>query len=245
MCGKKSFIFLLFVLLVYSWCFSAEPLIGEKTVILEDSVNEALKNNPEIKVAGGRWEAAKEKIPQARSLPDPKFGYTYFGESIETRDGPQESAYNLSQKFPSFGKLSLRGEVANKQAKVAEEQYRATEREIIARVKKAYYELYWVHKAIEITEEIKELLEKFEKIAETRYSTGKGYQQSVLRAQLEVSRLDDKLLTLKQMKTTVVAMLNTLMNRSPEAPLGRPEDFETSRMPHKLDELYRSGEKKR
>ena len=244
MSGKKSFI-LLFVLFVYSGTLFAEPLVEGETVALENLINEALKNNPEIKAARERWKAAKEKIPQARSMPDPKFGYTYFGESIETRNGPQENAYNLSQKFPSFGKLSLRGEVANKQAKVVEEQYHATEREIIAQVKKVHYELYWVHKAIEITEEIKDLLEKFEKIAETRYATGKGYQQSVLRAQLEISKLDDRVLVLKQMKTTVVARLNTLMNRSPEVPLGRPEDFETSELAYELDTLYGLGEKNR
>ena len=79
---------------------------------MQDLVNGALKNNPEIKASRKRWEAAKEKIPQVRSLPDPKFSYTYFPESIETKNGPQENAYQLSQKFPSFGKPRLRGEVA-------------------------------------------------------------------------------------------------------------------------------------
>ena len=225
---------------------SSHSLAGEKaTLSLEAVLKEAIKNNPRIRAAREKWEAAKEKIPQARSLPDPMFGYTYFGEEIETRNGPQEKAYHLSQKVPSFGKLRLRGEMAAKQSKVSEQRYYATEREIIVQAMKTYYELYWVHKSIEITQEIKDLLERLEKIAEIRYATGKGPQQNVLRAQVEISKLMDKLLTLEQMKTTVAAKLNTLINRSPETSLGKPEDFELSRLPYQLDELYRLGEKNR
>jgi outer membrane protein TolC len=223
------------------------PSLAEEEAILnlEEILEEAIKKNPQIKAARERWRAAKEKVPQARSLPDPIFGYTYFGESIETRNGPQRSIYHLSQKFPFFGKLRLRGEVATMGAKVAEEEYRATEREIITQVKKTYYELYWIHKAIEVTEEIKELLEEFEEIAKIRYATGKGPQQNLLRAQVEISKLMDKLLVLEQMKTTIVARLNTLMDRPPGTPLGRPEDFELSKFPYKLDELYLLGKKYR
>lgn len=234
-----GFICLLMVSSGYAYSEESE------VVALDALIDEAAKNNPQIQAAYNDWQAAKEKIPQARSLPDPMFGYTYFGESIETRDGPQENVYHLSQKFPAFGKLYLRAEAAARQAKVAEEQYYATEREITAQVKKTYYELYWVHETIEITEEIKELLNKFEKIAQIKYTTGKGGLQNVFRAQVEISKLMDKLLVLEQLRTTVVARLNTLMNRSPETPLGRPEDFELSKSPQQIDELYRLGEKNR
>ncbi len=209
---------------------------------LEEVLNAVVEVNPEIHVGRERWAAAREKIPQAGSLPDPMFGYTYFGEEVETRDGPQESAYQLMQKFPAFGKLRLRSLVAEHAAGMASEQYQATVWDVVRRAKKTYYELYWVHKAIRITGEIKELLKRFEKVASTRYTTGKGGQQNVLRAQLEISKLNKKLFNLEQMKTTVTAKLNTLMNRSPEEVLGNPADLEISPLAHELEELYRLGE---
>jgi outer membrane protein TolC len=135
MFNKKAFIFSLFVLLIYSYTpllfaesirlrsglspeFNrrTESQLEEEVVVLQELVNEALMNNPQIQAAYNNWQAAEEKIKQVSSLPDPMASYTYFGESVETKVGPQEAKYGLSQKIPFPGKLSLKAKAQSKHA---------------------------------------------------------------------------------------------------------------------------------
>jgi outer membrane protein TolC len=210
-----------------------------KELILKELIAEALKNNPEIQSAQEVWEASEAKIPYAQTLPDPKvgLGFEKIPEGSLNLGEAKMRMYQASQMFPYPGKLRLKGEIASKQAEIAEENFHSKVLKIKALVKAAYYELYFVHKAIEITEENKEIIKKFSKIAEIKYSVGKAPQQHVLKAQVELSKLIDKLITLKQLKETAEARLNTLLNRPTHTPLGRPAEFRIHEFNYSLDEL--------
>ncbi|MBI2559902.1 MAG: TolC family protein [Planctomycetes bacterium] len=220
------------------------PTLADENVLsLDWVINEAIQNNPELQAAYKRWDSAKERIPQARALDNPMIGYKYTGEEGMTGAGPMQHGFFGSQNFPFFGKLRLKGEIASKEANIAEAQYNAIKRSLLARVKNAYYELYYVYKSISINEENKGLLKGFEEIARTKYATGVVTQQDVLKAQVEVSKIINDLITLERLKETVVARLNSLLNRPPHAPLGVPEDFESSKFTLALDELYQMTRK--
>ena len=79
---------------------------GQK-IVLSEVIQKALKENPKVKAAEEEWRAALEKVPQAKSLPDPMLRYSFFGQRVETRLGPQRNKFSLSQRFPLFGKLNL------------------------------------------------------------------------------------------------------------------------------------------
>ena len=90
-------------------------LTGDSTI--SDYLEYAAYNNPGLKAAFDRWTAALEKIKPARTLPDPRLSYSYYLSEVETRVGPQEYKLGISQKFPWFGKLDLKGEMAAQAAK--------------------------------------------------------------------------------------------------------------------------------
>jgi outer membrane protein TolC len=90
---------------------------------------------------------------------------------------------------------------------------------------------------MEILEQNKEIMKNFERVAETRYATGQGLQQDVLRAQLEVSMLIEKISMQEQKQETQRAVINSLLGRDPRAPLGRPGDAFATTFPMGLDEL--------
>lgn len=205
-------------------------------------IDEALRSNPELQTARLRWDAAKERVPQVSALDDPDLGFTYYGEQAQTRVGEVQAGFKASQKIPFYGKLRLRGEVAENEAKAVEEQYRTLERVIIAKSKSAFYELYWAHKSIEVEEENKELLQKFLKIAKIKYASGLVTQQDVLKAQVELSDILNELITLEQLKETAVARINTLLNRHPEIPLGTPEEVDIIELNVTIEELYQKAE---
>jgi outer membrane protein TolC len=145
------------------------------------------------------------------------------------------------QMLPYPGKLRLRGEIASKEADAASSDLDAVRRRITMGVKTAYFEYWFYDKALQTTLKDKDLLTKLSQIAEARYKVGKGIQQDVLRSQVEISLLLQRLTVLQQQRNTSQARLNTLLARSPEAPLPPAGNIEPSALNYSLDDLYRLG----
>ena len=134
----------------------------------------------------------------------------------------------MTQKFPFPGKLGLQKAMAEDEYLQQKEEFSYQQLEVINNVKVTYLSLFLIDKSIEITQKMKTLLEGFLDIARTRYSVGKGIQQDVMKAEVELSRLIEKLITLDQQKITVAAQLNTLLDRPASKPLeGKPEVKQT------------------
>jgi outer membrane protein TolC len=232
------FLIILLILILFNPIPSFSQKVTKGKAALSELIEEALSQNPQIKAARNEWEASIKVVPQVKSLPDPMLSYSYFGQSVETRLGPQRNKFSLSQKFPFFGKLSLKGEIAKSASSLFEEQYNVVKANIALKVKKAYFSLFWFEKALKITNEEKEVLQRLAKIAEKKYETGKGNQQDVLKAHLEISRVTDKTLLLEQGRRGIAAELNSLLNRSPDVSLGEAEEFKVPEIRFSLEELY-------
>ncbi len=235
---KKVISYFLFVLVFFGTfpLFSQE--MPKRKTGLSELIQEALRQNPQIKAARNEWQAVLKNIPQAKSLPDPMLSYSRFGQSIETRLGPQRNKLSLSQKFPFFGKLSLKGEIVQSAALIFEEQYNAVKADTVLKVKKSYFSIFWFDKALKISREEKDVLRRLSRIARKKYETGTANQQDVLKAQLEISRVTDKILILEQGKKGVVAGLNSLLNRSPDSFLGEAEELQIPVLKVELKDLY-------
>lgn len=182
---------------------------------LDQLIQSALSDNQALKALRSRIDADAAKVPQAGALPDPQVG-VMLNNGLQT-DGAQLTA---KQMFPGAGKLRLMKQVAGLEAERTVTDYTERMRDVTAQVKTAYCDLYFIDKATEIALANKSLLADFVKIAETRYSTGEGLQQDVLRAQLAQSRMLDDLLMLRQQRAAAEARLNALLNRPPTAPVG-------------------------
>lgn len=209
--------------------------------VLTRYVDAAIYANPAIWESEHRWRAALQRIPQVSGMPDPMVTIMPFISSPETRVGPQELALGISQKFPWFGKLDAKGEIAMRDALAAAEKYQAQIRGVVAAVKRAYYDLTYLDEALRITAEDRELLGHFEEMAEARYSTGKGIQQAVIKIQAEITRDDDRIYLLRRQRESVAANLNTLMDRVPDEPIPSLEVATIPEAGMDLEELYAAG----
>ena len=132
----------------------------------------------------------------------------------------------------------MRGQIASKDVDAAQADYEAIRRRVAAEVRVAYYDYFYFDKAIQTTNRNKELLEKLSKIAEARYRVGKAMQVDVLRSQVEISLLIEKLTMLEQQRGTAQARLNVSMVRSPESPLPPAAEVEPATLQYSLEELY-------
>ena len=211
---------------------------------LSELIQEGLARNPEIQAARNQWEAAGERIPQARSLPDPSFGVQLWnfpqnGNLFTSPGRSQNTIFTLSQKFPFPGKLQLKGEVASRAAAMSEQALRAKERELIGRLKQAYFELSFAHRDLQIHHEHVDLIKQLFDSAKAKFRAGQGTQVDVLKAQVELSNLYQRLPVLEQQRETMAAKVNTLLNRDPRGALGIPHE-PPARAPDKsLEELER------
>lgn len=212
-------------------------------ILLNDLVAVALEQNPEIKAMQRSFDMMRARIPQAKALPEPMLSYGYAGNAplppFDIQKGDPASARTLSftQELPFPGKLAIKGKMANVAAEAEWWNYEQVRLNVVAEVKDAYYDLYYIHKAIETITKNKELLEKFAKIAEASYSVGKGIQQDVLKAQVEVSKLVEQLTVLEQREQTAEARLNSLLFRELEMPVGKPEEIKPRDFTYNLTDL--------
>ncbi len=200
----------------------------DSLLVLDNLIKEALQNNPQIKSAEQRWRAVLRRAPQASSLDDPMFSYTRWFSSVETRVGPQENVFMLSQRFPFFGKLSLKGDMANQDAVAAEQKYQATVRDVVYKLKLAYYDLYWVDRSLLILQEYQQLLRDFQRVAERKYATGTGIQANVLKAQVEISSILERQLNFDKIREGAVARLNALLARDHNTSVGFVGSIDTT-----------------
>jgi len=237
---KKFFILFLAlaVFLDYTFVYSAQGLS------LQSLVKEATEKNPEIIAAKKRWEAAKARVPQAKALASPTIGLSFKkiprGSLKLDETASLDRMLSISQMFPFFGKLSLKGKVSLVESQMIASAYKHKELEIIEQVKSAYYNLYLNYREIELREQSLKFLEGIAKIAEAKYIVGDLPQESLFKIDLEIARLSNAIRNLSHEQSAKKTYLNALLNRPPESQLGRPELEEDRSFNKDLDTLYKS-----
>lgn len=224
---------------------SASLHAEEKTWGPRDLIDGLLRSNPEIQAARLRFEITTKRPSQAGALPEPSASYTNFGvgHPFSRLNGSDFAyqAFGVSQELPFPGKLGLASEQAKREAESEQQKYRAVVLGVTARLKVAWYEWRAVQKAIQLTRKNRDLLSTFEEIARNRYTVGKGIQQDVLKAQLEISMVEQQLIMLEEKRQRTDAEIASLL-AVPAITLQGPVDIQPSSFPESLDELLRDAE---
>jgi outer membrane protein, heavy metal efflux system len=205
----------------------------EESVRLDWLVQELLKSNPELQAARKRYEAALTRPAQESALPDPRItagwisnGWPYPGAGLGT-EATSNIGIQVAQEIPFPGKRALKGGIAQKEADSEAQSVRAMELRLVAQLKEGYYGLLFIYEAVELIHRNQETLQQLAKVAAVRYSAGKAMQQDIVKASIEVAILDNRLIALEQKKSSISAEINALLNRPPDADLGRPETVST------------------
>ncbi len=174
---------------------------------VSDYLAYAALHSPALEAAFNRWRAAAEAPTEARSLPDPKLTYQRFIREVETRAGPQRNALQIAQMFPWFGTLDLRARAADQAAQAARQRYEAAKLALFQRVRSAHAEYYYLARAIEIARENAALLSGLEEIVRTRYRHNLAGHPDLIRLQVELGKVEDRVRSLADMRAAAVAAL--------------------------------------
>lgn len=176
-------------------------------------IEEGLANNAGVQAAWAGWQASLHRVPQAAARPDPMLMLTQHVRPPETRVGPQIAMLSVSQRFPGFGKLGLRGEAAAAAAVEHQEMHEAQRAELVRLVKRAWYDLAFIDRALAVNRESEELLQRYEALARTRYAQGFGLQADVVRMQAEYTRALSRRDDLERQRADAEATLAMLLGR--------------------------------
>ena len=221
--------------------FAVENAQG--TVTLKELVDYAVENNPRVKAAGLNWQRVIRKYPQATALDDPMLSYTFPIEEVETRLGPREHVIMLNQALPFPGKLGLKGEIVKKEIEIARIGYEKALRGLEAKVKKSFYDLYYIDHATRLAEENKAVLDYFRDVSRTNYGLDVSQLDELVRAQKLQAKASFDLIVLGDMRQAAASRLNILLDRDPDYTIGTLEEpvlspFKDTPFQYTIDELY-------
>ena len=195
---------------------AATPTSVARALSLSDAVAIAVADNPGLAAMRARAEAMAAIPEQQGTLPDPVLSFNALNFPVDTfsrsQEGMTQLQIGLGQKFPFPGKLGLREDAASAEARAAGKEVEESRLWLVRNVRNRWWRLFYIDQALTIIDNNKELLRQFVEIAQTKYKVGKGLQQDVLLAQLELSKLLDQEIRLAGMRRNEEARLNALLN---------------------------------
>lgn len=180
------------------------------------------ERNRNLAAARAAVEAARERIDEARGLPDLMAAYRLTPESALADDVRFGHVIEVGQEFPWPGTLARRGERAAALADVAGADLETLGHELALIASELYDDYRYVERALAINAEHLELLRAFQEVATARYAAGVAPQQAPLAAEVETAHVEHRQVVLTADRQTVVARLNALLHRPATAELPPP-----------------------
>jgi outer membrane protein TolC len=185
------------------------------------------ERNPRLQALRSAASAAVAREPEASTLPDPmfQFGVMNFGVPNLNADMPMSMApsVQLTQMVPFPGKLSLRGQVAAYASEMAATTADEAWWEIRREAASLFFDLHSLDSRLGVMRETFALLGDFQQVATAMYVAGTGRQADVLRADVELARMDGEIQRVEAMRTAQAARLNALLDRPATTEVPNPE----------------------
>lgn len=201
----KKFILIIFIALGFQFSGNAQTL--------EDYFQIAAENNPGLLAKYKNFEAAMQRVTHVSTLPDPNLSFGYFISPVQTRVGPQQVRFSLTQMFPWFGTLSAQEDAATLMAEAKYQEFLDARNKLYYQVAASYYPLYELEKLISIEEENQRILSSYKEIATVQFQNDKGSMVDVLRVDIMLKDATTELSILNQKKKPLAARFNKLLNR--------------------------------
>ncbi|MDB9744027.1 TolC family protein [Fibrobacterales bacterium] len=151
----------------------------------------ALQENPLIKASKVSLEISKQKETQVGILPNPTFKYTYFGESVETRVGPQEQKFSLEQRLPWPSKLSNQNKVAIAKSAIADAEIHKKSTSTVLKVRLLWADIQHLKLAQNTTLESISLLKIWLSQLQTSFESSQTPYHRLLKMQNQISQIEN------------------------------------------------------
>ncbi len=201
-----------------------EALLASPKLELEPLVEAVLARNPGVDRARQAWRAALAAEPQATGFADPTLSLSIAPLSVIDPDVRIGFGVELMQPLPYPGKRRLRGQVAAAEAEAAQDDYAALRQRLALMTAQLYWDYVFSAQALAINAEHIDLLGEYGKTVAAYLDVGRARQDEALEVDQELAELHSDRATLEADRDLVVARLDALLHRPPQAPLPAPPE---------------------
>ena len=228
---------------------SGQNLNHDRVLDLVTAVSAAQANDPWLSGNQHSQDAVESLSVAAGSLPDPRISVEFANLAVDTLDFDQEDMSQLkvgvTQVFPRGDSLALR----KKQLELIGSRYpyqRETRKgQVGVTTVQLWFDAYETQESIAIIESSRALFEQLADLAQASYSSALGRirQHDIVRAQLELTRLEDRLTVLKRRNQTNLHRLSEQVNNAfldeydDKSLAGNSETTSLPRLPRKMPQI--------
>jgi outer membrane protein TolC len=195
-------------------------LVQEAPLTLARVYELVRERNPMLRAAAAMADAAETREASAGLPPDPtlQLGVMNFSVPGFDTDMPTSMAPSVQamQMLPFPGKLGLREQIAEQSTAMARAGVEETWWEVRSMAATTFFNIYEIDRKVDVMRETLGLLQDFQQVAQAMYSSGTGRQSDVLRANVEVARMDAEIQKMVAMRKVAAARLNAVLNRPAE-----------------------------
>jgi len=185
----------------------------------EMAVKAAQKNDPWLTGNIHKQRAIESMSTSINTFSDPKISLGLANLPTNGFDFGQEgmtqAKVGISQMFPRGDTLSIKSQQLKIQSEAYPYQRIDRESKVAVTVGGLWLDAYRIQQSIALIEKNRSLFEQLAEVAEASYSSalGKTRQQDIVRAQLELTRLEDRLDQLAQQKNRFEGMLTQWLTK--------------------------------
>jgi len=193
--------------------FISLPVFAQQTIplTLAEAEDRALVAEPGQLALRAKATALSERGVVAGELPDPMLRVGLNNFPIQsggfTTEGMTHAAIGLQQAFPAGKTRSITTRRFNLLASEMNENAEARGRNVLTAARSAWLDLYYWELAHGLVLESRPFFDDLATITRSLYAVGRKSQQDVLRAELELSRLDDRLIEMERQRSGAAAAL--------------------------------------
>jgi len=174
----------------------------DSVLTIESAVRLSLENEPGISSQDWKVRSLAEKAISESQLPDPKLKIGYLNLPTDTYDLDQENMtqfkIGITQSFPAGDVLDIKQKKIEKQSLAMREKQEQRKLMIIRNVRLTYLEIYYLEQSRKTINENKKLFSQLTNIVRSLFTLGKNNQQDLIRTQLELTQLDDRIVKIDQ-----------------------------------------------
>ncbi|HET8885651.1 MAG TPA: TolC family protein [Salinimicrobium sp.] len=196
---------------LFIFSFSQSQNIHSQT--LGNYLQIASENNPELKSVYAEFEAALQRAPQMRSLPDPVLTVGAFGRMMETNMGQEKAKFSLMQMFPWFGTLEARENTSTLIAEAKFQEFLDAKNELFFQISRQYYVLYELEEKIKFNTKDFQILKNYKDLALSQVRAGSGSLTDVLKVEIKMNENENMLKGLELQQKATLAKFNLLLDR--------------------------------
>ncbi len=201
----------------------ATSSLAATPLTLAEAERLALRSEPGRQALREHADALREQATAARQLPDPVLRIGLNNYPVESggfsTEGMTNAGIGLRQTFPGRATLSLREERYAALSRGMQDRADARGRDVATAVRAAWLDAWYWQRSRELVTESRPLFADLAEITTSLYAVGRKSQQDVLRAELELSRIDDRLIEIDRQHAAAVAALREWIGDDAERPL--------------------------